>query len=210
MKHFLLAILFSLAAIAPRAQVTAAKAFTAAPAEVMLVLGSSVRLDMLDYFHAGSPKKSANATAGNCWIVDEQPYSLTLNASDSTRYQIFVLNPTDEQPVLGVIETIAAPVRDSILRLYDYRWEPLDRQPFAEPPMRAWLVDTGKEAVAKAEEQLPFTLAEYSYDPDTEILTLSSTLDSYFAPSDRPEALDNIRPQLRYRWNGKNFKRLDK
>jgi len=210
MKHFLLAIFLATAVIVPRAQVTAAKAFAAAPDEVMLLLGSSVRLDMLDYFHAGSPKKSTNATSGRCWIVDEQPYSLTLNASDSTRYQIFVLNPMEEHPILGVIETVATPVRDSVLRLYDYRWEPLARQPFNAPTLRTWLIDNSKEAVAMAEDQLPFSLAEYSYDPNTAILTITSTLDKYFLPSDRPETLKNIRPQLRYYWNGKNFKLIEK
>ncbi len=210
MKHFLLAIFLATAAIMPRAQVTAAKAFAAAPDEVMLLLGSSVRLDMLDYYHAGSPKKSTNATSGHCWIVDEQPYSLTLNASDSTRYQIFVLNPMEEHPLLGVIETVATPVHDSVMRLYDYRWEPLARPPFTAPTLRTWLIDDSKEARANAEASLPFALAEYSYDPNTAVLTMTSTLGSYFLPSDSPDALKNIRPQLRYYWNGKNFKLIEK
>lgn len=209
MKHFLLTIFLAVAA-ATQAQVTAEKAFTVAPDEVMMLLGPSVRLDMLDYFHAGSTKQSANATGGRCRIVDEKPYSLTVQASDSTVYQIFVLNPMEERPVLGVIETVATPVRDSVMRLYNYRWEPLSKSPFTPPSLRTWLIDDSKDATAAAEEQIPFMLAEYAYNPDSAILTITPTVGQYFSPGDRPDALANIRKQLNYYWNGKNFKLLDR
>ena len=210
MKRFLLTIFLAVACVAPQAQVTAEKAFTVAPDEVLLLLSPSVRLDMLDYFHAGSAKQSANATGGRCRIVDERPYSLTVQASDSTVFQIFVLNPMEERPVLGVIETVATPVRDSVMRLYNYRWEPLAKQPFSPPVMRTWLIDDNKEAEAVADAQIPFMLAEYAYNPDTAILTLTPTIGAYYSATDRPGALDNIRQQLKYYWNGKNFKLIDK
>ena len=209
MKHFLLVIFLAVAA-ATQAQVTAEKAFTVAPDDVMLLLGPSVRLDMLDYFHAGSSKQSANATGGRCRIIEEKPYSLTVQASDSTVFQIFVLNPMEERPVLGVIETVATPVRDSVIRLYNYRWEPLPKSPFTPPSLRTWLIDDCKGALAKAEAQIPFMLAEYAYNPDTATLTVTPTTGDFFSASERPEALANIRPQLKYYWNGKNFKLLDK
>lgn len=116
----------------------------------------------------------------------------------------------EERPVLGVIETVATPVRDSVMRLYNYRWEPLSKSPFTPPSLRTWLIDDSKDATAAAEEQIPFMLAEYAYNPDSAILTITPTVGQYFSPGDRPYALANIRKQLNYYWNGKNFKLIDK
>ena len=208
LRNILIAAICALAAALPAAAqgLTAAKCLAEAPAEVLPLLPKSTRLDMLDYYRAGSSKPSANSAGAPARVIDEKPACVTFLICDSIQAQIFVLKAQSSCPVIGLIETLPLPARDSRLRFFSCRWEPLDIQ--AEPSLRQWLRHPSSERLAAAERQLPFILAAYSYAPDRQELTATLTLPSYYTADDAPEALAWLRPSVTMRWNGKKFKTL--
>lgn len=205
LRHILLAVCALAIAMGAAAQnVTAAKCFAEAPQSLIPLLPAPTRLDMLDYYRAGSAKASANTLGGQARVVSETEECVSFELSDSITAQIFVLNPQSNCPIIGYIETFRLPARDSRMRFFTCRWKPLDLH--AEPSLRQWLTRPTAARIKAAQAQLPFLLAEYAYDSPSRTLTATLTLPSYFTPSDAPEALQWLRRSIKMKWTGKKFK----
>lgn len=184
--------------------VSAEKCFTEAPGDVLPLLDRSSRLDMLDYYHAGSTKTTVNTAEGGSFITHESDYSIKYQIADGLTGQIFVLNPMDKCPLIGIIETIALPVADSNVKFYNCRWEPVDV--FTEPSLNRWFDSSDGEAFKRLEEELPFMLATMEYDPSEAEIVITNTTSGYYTPDDSPEELKCLRDKLVMRWSGKKFK----
>ncbi len=188
---------------------TAAKCFVEAPTDVLPFASKNTRLDMLDYFRAGSDKESTNDYGGSCRVTAETPQSLSLLATDNISYQIFVLNPTSASPLIGIIETIPTPIPDSRLTIYDSRWQPQSALAI-EPKLADWLNADGKKSPATVTDAMPFIMASYSYDPATGVLTAAHHMDQYFALGEGDGPLALLYPEISYQWNGKLFRAMKK
>lgn len=183
---------------------TAAACFTQAPFEVLPIIDNNTRLDMLDYFRAGSDRASANMLGGPAKITHEDASTITFDYGSGASMQIFVLNADSPKPLIGVIETVSSPIQDSSLTIYDSRWE---RQPLApEPVLAQWMASKAGADRRIVEEALPYIMATCSYDPATGALTIKHTMDGYFALGEGDKALSLIKPELRYKWTGRQFK----
>lgn len=192
----------------PEAQVvTAAKCFTEAPDAIVKLLPRNTRLDMLDYFHAGSPKVSVNAAGGKCKIISESDTSIMYQAADGVVCQLFVLNPSDARSMrIGLIETVDTPAPDSRVTIFDSRWIDLTSATFKTPRLSDWTRGISSDLRDDVEQSIPMLLAEYTFDPLSSTLTVKSSMDQYYTSTDRPQALRHVSPILRYSWDGRRFK----
>lgn len=183
---------------------TAEKCLAEAPFEVLPLLGRNVRLDMIDYYHAGSDRESTNDLGGTARITSLTPESITMDYGTGAKMQIFVLDPDSRKPLIGVIETLDSPIADSSMRLFNSRWEPQPGAP--EPRLADWLATKDKADRALAEEALPYIQATYAYDPATGILTITNNMAAYFALGEGDKVMAKLKPELRYKWTGSQFK----
>lgn len=181
--------------------VTAAKCFTSAPAYAMPMVSLASRLDMLDYYEAGSDHPSVNYYGGDARIIALTDRSLTFMGTDDIKCQVFVLDPGNNTKI-GVITTYPTPIEDSTLKIYNRKWQLCDD--FKEPKLADWLVQ--KKDAAQVMEELPFIMASYQFDPESNELTITNNMEQYFAKGHEPEALGKIKSALIYKWNGKEFK----
>lgn len=184
---------------------TASKCLAEAPEAVMPMLDKNARLDMIDYYSAGVSKASANRLAGSARIVEMTDTSATLMLTDSISCQLFVLNPSSPSPVIGIITTYAWPLPDSSVAFYNSRWQPIGGL-LPAPRLAQWLTPEGKRLRAKVEEELPFILATYRFNPADQTLVATNNTSRYYTVSDAPEALGLLKPELAFRWDGKRFK----
>lgn len=184
---------------------SASKCFTEAPDAVIPLIDKNTRLDMVDYFTAGMKKTSANKLMGASAIVEMNDTSVTLNVTDSVRCQIFVLNPQAQAPIIGVITTYSGPLPDSSISFYTTRWQKLSGI-LPTPTLSAWLTPEGAKNRSMMEEQLPFILASYEFDPARQTIVATNNTEAYFAKDDEPAALGMLKPELTYSWDGKKFK----
>lgn len=181
--------------------VTAAKCFSSAPVYAIPMVSLASRLDMLDYYEAGSDHPSVNFYGGDSRIISLSDRSLTFMGTDDIECQVFVLDPGKDTKI-GVITTYPTPIPDSSLKIYNRKWQLCND--FKEPKLADWLLQK-KDATTVAEE-LPFIMASYHFDTDTNELTVTNNMAQYFAKGHEPEALGKIKPTLTYKWNGKYFK----
>lgn len=189
---------------------TAAKCFAEAPDHVLHAIDKSTRLDMLDYFRAGVEKPSANIYEGVAMVTAESDASLSFTLTENVQAQMFVLNPDSPAPIIGYITTLPTPIPDSSVALFNSRWQPASPKILSLPTLAAWLTPDGKKHRAEVEDQLPFILASAAYDPQSLTLVFTNNMQQFYTPYDTPEALGWLKPSLSYRWNGSQFKLIDK
>ncbi len=185
------------------AEMTAEKCFVEAPPEVFQLIVPNTRLDMVDYFKAGMDRKSANAAGGECVLLSVEPQSVMLQAGDGILCQFFVLEGS-KKPLIGVIETLSTPGEDSSMKFYTSDWVPVDAKKgiFRQPTLSDW-ANGDKATIAQAQEQLPFILVSYSYDPNTQTLTATNNMASYYHPTDTPDSLGKLRQTITYKWDAR-------
>lgn len=209
LPRIFLLIAVSVALLAARAQdadsLRAEKCFVEAPAQLLNVLSKTQRLDMVDYFKAGSDRPTTNDFGGESVITSLQPEAISFNASERVSYQIFVLNPASKTPLIGIIETTLTPIPDSRMRIFSSAWkQKVDLS--VEPKLADWLTPEGKKQQELVKSQLPYILATYKYDPATLTLTIAHGMDKHFALGEGDKVLPLIKKELRYKWDGRKFK----
>ncbi|MDE6283552.1 MAG: DUF3256 family protein [Muribaculaceae bacterium] len=192
------------------ARKTAADYFVAAPARVFPTIDSITRLDMIDYFRAGSPKPSRNLMGGNVRILADTPDHLEFSTSLVSRYTIDLL-PSSGRPggvVLMLTRTIQTPAEDSSVTFYTTGWSEIKGM-FTVPTLDEWMLPEAKKKHRKeVENAVPFMLAKLEYAPDSQTMTFTNNLDKYIPEEDLGLANSSITKSLSYKWNGKRFVKL--
>lgn len=205
MKRYLITLSFlAVAAMAAMAQLTARTAFAEAPSSVFPLLDKLTRLDMIDYFEAGSKVESVNALEGASAVTSLSDESLTVHLTDASDVQLFVVPTAKSDTVVGVITTVATPGHDSSLALYSGRWKRLDGL-FTAPKLADWLTDPRRSA--EVEIVVPFILTSYVYNPADKTLTLTNNLKGFLSDDIYAMVDGLVRPSLVYRWDGNRFVR---
>lgn len=184
---------------------TAAQFFVSAPLSVFPTIDPMTRLDMIDYFQAGSDKPSRNTAGGECRILEETPQSITFSTSDVSEYSLSLI-PTKKkgETILMVVRTLKTPAEDSTAKFYSTDWKELPGL-FEVPQLMDWLNDEGKKQRRDVENAVPFVLAKLTYTPSNKMITLTNNLGDYIPEEVLGLAQNSLHQQLRFRWNGKKF-----
>lgn len=184
---------------------TALDFFRATEAAIPL-LDALTRLDMADYYAGGIDRASANSLGGEARLlgVSDSSVSLTTGTDMECRLDMFTAGA---DTVLMLTETYRLPQADSRITFYNTDWSARTRPEAPQPPLTDWLTPQGLLQRDDVERLLPFLMVEATADPAQGTLTLSHSMDSYFADAPDREALARwLRPSLTYRFNGKAFK----
>lgn len=184
---------------------TAAQFFVSAPLSVFPTVDPMTRLDMIDYFQAGSDKPSRNTAGGECRILKETPESITFTTSEVSEYTLSLIPSKKKgEPILMVVRTLKTPAEDSTAKFYSADWKELTGL-FEVPQLHDWLNDEGRKQQKDVENAVPFVLAKLTYSPSNQSLTLTNNLDDYIPTDLLGLAHNSLHRQLLFRWNGKKF-----
>lgn len=194
----------AIAVPAMMARLTAADAFTGAPASMFPLLDRNTRLDMVDYFNSGMPTASQNAMDGKSRVTALTADDVKIAMTDASSYQIAIL-PAASDTIIAVIQTVATPAHDSHISFYNREWQQLKDDCFTPPVMDDWLTPAGKKNDGEVAAIVPFMLAEYVYDPASRTLTLTNNLKELLSADMYPLVADYLKPSLVYRWDGKKM-----
>ena len=172
---------------------TAADAFVKAPTGVMPLIEASTRLDMIDYFNAGSDRASRNALYGNSRITAMTPEHIVIEATAASTVEIVAL-PAAGDTILAMIHTVATPVPDSKVTLYTSDWKPLPANHFVAPDLEQWMApDAGRSGRDEVEARLPFMLVSCAYDPESKTFVFTNRSAEFLTE----EVYEPIKPLLR-------------
>lgn len=184
---------------------TAAEFFVDAPTAVIPTIDRTTRLDMIDYFNAGSDKPSRSAFGGDCRILQLTPESISFTTSDTADYTLSLLPSKNRgEKIIMLVRTLRTPAEDSSAKFYTTSWEEI-RGVFEVPMLNDWLNETGKRQRRDVENAVPFVLAKMVYIPDEKLLTITNNLGEYIPEESLDLAKESLHQQLRFRWNGKKF-----
>lgn len=205
MKHILPTLIFALCtALCGHAR--DAKAFFAdeGASAAFSEIGATERLDMLDYFAAGQEHPVANIYSGRSRLLRADSAAVSVEVAHGVVVDMYVL-PAGRDTVLMVVETVELPQKDSNIAFYGADWRPLKKSPLPKYVLSDWLSLAGSKERDEVERRLPFILAQAVYNPDTQVLRLSNTMDEYFVDDeDKAFVAQNLRKSLAYTWkNGK-------
>lgn len=210
---FLLALIPFISAAAqdrPAGSPTAADFFYRAPLAVASGLSEISRLDMVDYFNHGSSVKNENRLGQKVGLKALRDELIVWQDDDSVTTSIAVVPAAKGDTVLVVVRTVATPLYDSEVTAYDKNWQPLAAKTLPQPLLKDWLNTSDKTAIAEVEEAVPFMLVTAEYNPDSQEIIFTNRTKAYFAPTDTPAALEYLKNELRYKWNGSTFKPVSK
>lgn len=176
--------------------------FVEAPPQVVPMLETNARLDMIDYFATGLSTPSANTLNGRSRITAISPEAVEVSMSRDATLQMVVV-PSGADTTIVVIETVLTPVADSSVSLYRASdWKQLP--PVALPGAKAFL-DPAKAKEARGVEMPSMMFVSCSYIPDSGLFRFTNNTAGYYTSVDTPEALKLLRPYVDMRLKGRKF-----
>lgn len=184
--------------------------FVKAPRSVLPLLDPSTRMDMVDYYRSGMSTASSNIMDGRSRVTQLSDSSLTISISDASTLQMVLLPVDKKNEVLCCIFTLKTPQPDSWMEFYSTDWKKLDADRyFTEPTVTDWLTKEGRKDEVGALEKIPFMLASYTCvgQDGKYVLTMKNEMPGYFGRDEYDGLKSLLRPELKYVWSGKAFKR---
>lgn len=186
------------------------RVFLSAPESVFPLIPQMKRMDMLDYYRAGVGKPSQNRLGGESRIVSENDDTIVIEEAGGQGVVTSVSavrGAAKSDTVLVVVTNYLTPAADGSVKVCSTAWEPLGGKIFTEPVVRDWIVAKPAVSPEDIENILPFMPARYSFDPQSGILTLTSTADTFLGRKEFDRISSSVTPELRYRWTGRRFEK---
>lgn len=197
MKKNILAILLLAALPGAKAQ-SIDSLFVNAPAEVMPLLDSTTRLNLLDLYEAWGTAQATNELGGTSQLTSKDSLMLELAPTEGSTWTMARL----DSAMLACIHTLRLPASDSRLTFYDTQWRPL---PVALPaltlsdflvPADSLGADRRRELTARLR---PLHIC-WTLEPDGATFRAAAATDGLVS-ADREEAETLLRP-LHFRLDG--------
>lgn len=203
-RYILMLLMMAIAHCAV-AQFTATNAFTNAPASIIPLLQRSTRLDMVDYFNSGSTTASTNLLNGKSKITALSDESISVSLSEASSLQMVIL-PMKTDSVIMIIETIAMPAHDSVVKFYTRQWTPIDETLFSPPVLNDWLTKDGRKQKEHVANKVKFMATGCVYNQDTQKLVIKNNILETLDKEDYNNFSQLFHPSLTYTWDGKKMK----
>lgn len=188
------------------------RAFLDLPETTIELLSRNTRLDMLDYYKAGSASKATNNLKGKSYIKTMTPDFLEASLSPSSDMQFKTLKGKDGKEVVMVITTIGeeGDIRDSDVEFYDPALSLLESKRYFKYPKLADFVEIPKgykTSVREIDEMLPFYTISLEASPENSNLVARIHLGEVLTIEDAKLLEMFLKPQITYIWNGKQYKK---
>lgn len=174
-----------------------------APSQVIALLDSTTRLDMLDYFHNGLQTTSANALGGSAKLVSVEPRKVELQQTRDSGIQLCLV-PNKGDTVIAVIETLLLPLPDSKLTLYSKDWKPLAKQPASLCPMDFVSKENRRKARKAAMPELLFV--KIDFNPANDTFTFRQNAPAYYIGTSKPEGIELMDHSITMQLKGHKLK----
>ena len=188
---------------------TASELFAKSPDAAFLSLTVSDRLDLIDLYKAGEQATVKNRFDDSCSIIRMTDDYLQFRIGSDTM-ELFLLPMINDSKIVGMIQTVCAPVCDSHLEFYTTTWKKLSASVFIT---FAGKYDFLKEGIHPEDEKvknalipLDISLMRLHYDSDTQELQQYYTTPDYLSETDRDRVMPYLKEEpKRFKWNLTRF-----
>lgn len=202
LRSILLAVISGCIALTASAR-TVLDFFAEAPEEIIPLLTTNTRLDMIDYYASGLSTPSSNTLSGKSRIVEADSLQAEIQLSEEVTFQL-ALYPTKNDTLIVVVETFATPIPDSKIKVLNKDWSlreeriTFDRKDF--------ISKNNLKASRKAD--MPEMIFVHAVaEPSQSQIRLINTTPQYYISEDSPSGLELMDPVAILRFNGSTFRR---
>ena len=189
--------------------------FTSMPDSLLPLIPEKARRDMLDFYQNHMEAKVRNRLNDYVRLDTLTNTYLRLTSSKASTLELKLLHTADSLPILALIRTVAAPIRDSHVEFYDTLWH---RLPWLRLPVPTTVEyfpvvpDSLRPELDLVQRSIDdLRLVEVTVSPDAPIFTLQVSAEVIGAPlvSEQTEDIKSLARRflcpLRYRWTGREF-----
>jgi len=188
---------------------TASELFVILPEPALLPLTVSDRLNLIDLYKAEEEATIENRFDDSCSILRLTDDYLQIQTGGNT-VELFLLPMINDSKIVGLIQTVCAPVCDSRLDFYTISWKKLTASSFVT---FADKYDFLKKGIRPEDEKvknalIPFdiSLMRLHYEPDKQELQQYYTTPDYVSEPDRAIAMPYFTGiPKRFKWNMTRF-----
>jgi len=207
-KLFFIVLLLSVITRVTQGQ-TVSDLFVKLPDAAFLSMTVSNRLDLIDLYKSGEKATVKNQLNDSCTILRLTDNYLQIQIGKSTM-ELFILPMINDSKIVGLIQTVCAPVCDSYLEFYTTSWKKLAGSIFITLANK---YDYLKENVQPEDENvknalipLDISLMQLHYDPDKKELQQYFTTPEYLSEPDRIKVIPYLKiTPKRFKWNLTRF-----
>jgi hypothetical protein len=188
---------------------TAGELFVRLPESALLPLTVSDRLDLIDLYKAGGKSTVKNSFGDSCSILRMTDEYLQIQTGKNTM-ELFILPMINDSKIVGLIQTVCAPVCDSYLEFYTTSWKKLATSVFITFAGKYDFLKDGirpeDEKVRNALIPLDISLMQLHYEPENRELQQRYSTPDYLSKIDRDRVIPYIKdtPKL-FKWNLTRF-----
>jgi len=188
---------------------TASELFVTLPEPALLPLTASDRLDLIDLYKSGGKSITKNQLGDSCSLLRMTDDYLQMQTGDNT-IELFILPMINDSKVVGVIQTVCAPVCDSSLDFYTTTWKKLTTSVFIKLAGKNDFLKEGvqseDEIVKNALIPLDISLMRLHYVPENHELQQYYTTPDYLSETDRVKAMSYLKDSPKvFKWNLTRF-----
>ena len=203
MKKIIILVVICMLSFTLRSQ-TMRTVFGNLPESVDLLIDSLRRQDLMDLYESGHKTGVMNVFNENCQLLDFSSAYLKLECG-IVQLELALLPLINDSKIICCIKTTCAPVCDSQLTFYTYKWKPLDANDLISPVGANWFFQ--EETIPAIDDFPDFDLMQYTFIPDRQELVQTYHSPQYLSK----EAKEKIEPLLKnttkvYEWKKNGFK----
>ena len=183
--------------------------FVSLPEPALLTLPVSDRMDLIDLYKAGKKSTVINFLGDSCSILSMTDSYLQFRTGKNTM-ELFLLPMINDSKIVGLIQTVCAPVCDSRIEFYTTAWKKLAVSVFITFASKNDFLKEGvnpeDEDVKNALIPLDIPLMQLQYKPETKELQQFYTTPEYLSKIDRDKVIQYLSetPKL-FKWNLTRF-----
>jgi len=207
-KLFFTVLLLSVTTHVVQSQ-TASELFVKLPQSAFLPLTVSDRLDLIDLYKSGEKAIVKNGFEDSCSMIRMTDDYLQIQTGKNTT-ELFLLPMINDSKIVGLIQTVCAPVCDSRLEFYTTAWKKLTTSVFitlaGKYDFLKDSVNIDNEEVKNALILLDISLMQLHFDSEKQELQQSYTTPEYLSEPDRIKAMPYLKEtSKRFKWNLTRF-----
>jgi len=188
---------------------TASELFVKIPDPAFIPLSVSDRMDLIDLCKSGEKATVKNNFEDSCSIIRMTDDYLQIQTGKNTT-ELFLLPMINDTKIVGLIQTVCAPVCDSRIEFYTTSWKKLAASAFVTLACKNDFlkdsVNINNEEVKNALIPLDISLMQLHYDPDKKELQQYFTTPEYLSKPDRIKIMPYLKETpKRFNWNLTSF-----
>ena len=181
--------------------------FASEPDDIFMLVPHTARLDMLDYYDSGQKVEMSNKLGTGTKLDSLDNNYIKLHTSESRTVELLMLQYSQRDTIIAVIETVFTPVPDSRLRFFNSNWVELSSiRPMKKmPTLDDFFLSTADKAKrSELLEKLPFSMLEMTFTSHN-TLVVRHNLDKFLSKQEFAQFKPYLREKLTYNINGAKF-----